>query len=95
MELSIQDLLTVGGSTVLVVLLMAVISKAITFDTARFGALVDIVLGVIVVALANVSAVADVKLGWGEAILTGVLAGAAASGLYDAGKGAMRGGGGG
>lgn len=92
MELSIKDLLTVGGATVMVVLLMAVIGKALTFDTARFGALVDIVLGVGVVALANVSAVAGVKLGWGEAVLTGILAGAAASGLYDAGKGAMKGG---
>ena len=90
MELSIQDLLTVGGATVLIVILMAVITKAIAFDTSKFGALLDIALGVAIVLLANTAALADVKLGIGEAILTGVLAGAAASGLYSAGKGTVK-----
>lgn len=89
MSFSIQDLLSVGGATGLIIILMTVITKAIHFDTARFGALIDIGLGVAIVAGANAAAVAGVKLAWAEAILTGVLAGAAASGLYDAGKGAI------
>lgn len=88
MELSLQDLLTTGGATALVLILTALLKKTLpNFDAPRFGAITAVVLGIGVVLLANAGSVADIRLGWGEAVLTGLLAGSAASGLYDVGKG--------
>jgi hypothetical protein len=86
--ISLQDVLTVGGATAIVLILIQVAKAALkNFDWSRFGALTAIVLGIVVVGLANASAIAEVRLGWGEAVLTGLLAGAAATGLYETGKG--------
>ena len=84
MDISIQSLLTVGGATALVLILTQVLKGPLPIPT-RFASLEAIALGVLVVALANVTAVADVKLAWGNAVLTGILAGASAVGLYEAG----------
>jgi len=85
MDISIQSLLTVGGATALVLILTQVLKGPLPIPE-RYGSLLAIGLGIVVVALANWSAIADVRLGWGEAILTGILAGASATGLYEAGK---------
>ena len=88
MELTLQDLLTTGGATALVLILTAVLKRTWpNFNSDRFGAITAIVLGIAIVALANAGTIVEVRLGWGEAVLTGLLAGAAASGLYDAGRG--------
>lgn len=88
MELSVQDVLTVAGAAVVVLILTGVIKTALpNFDSARFGAALAVGLGIVIVAGANATALAEVRLGWGEAVLTGILAGASAAGIYDAGKG--------
>jgi hypothetical protein len=87
-ELGLKDVLTVAGATIVVVILTGAVKTAIpNFDSARFGALLAIGFGVAIVAGANATALADVRLDWASAALTGILAGASASGLYDAGKG--------
>lgn len=93
MTLGIQDILTVAGATVIVLILVGVIKSALpNFDSARFGAALAIGLGILIVAGANYFVIAEVRLDWGSAILTGILAGASAAGVYDAGKGLSRGG---
>lgn len=85
--MQITDVLTVSGAAVIVLILVGAIKSAFTsFDASRFGALVSIILGIVIVALANATSVV-VHLDWGTAIITGILAGASASGLYDAGLG--------
>lgn len=87
MDIGIQDVLTQAGATVLITILLGVIKVTVpNFDSARFGALTAIVLGLIVVIGANVTAVAEVQLGVGEAVLLGILSGAAAAGIYTAGR---------
>lgn len=89
MDLSIQDLLTVGGASAAVIVLMTLLKQVWTsFNSVRFGALAAVVLGVVLVSLANVATLVDVRLGWGEAIWTGFLAGTSASGIYSTIKGA-------
>ena len=91
MTLGIQDVLTVAGATVVILILVGALKAAWpAFDSARFGALVSIAFGILLVALANATAIAEVRLDWGTAILTGILAGASASGLYDAGTGVRK-----
>jgi hypothetical protein len=88
MDISIQSLLTVGGATALVLILTQILKGPLPIPE-RYASVLAIALGIVVVGLANVSAVADVRLGWGEAILTGILAGASATGLYEVGKSAV------
>jgi hypothetical protein len=87
-EISLTDLLHVGGASLIVIIIVQVIKTAWSaLDTVRWGPLVSMLIGLVVVIGANVFAIADVRLDWGTAILTGILAGATASGLYDAGRG--------
>jgi len=80
-----QSLLTVGGATALVLILTQVLKGPLPIPT-RFASLEAIALGIIIVGGANLGAVADVRLAWGNAILTGILAGASAVGLYEVGN---------
>lgn len=89
--MQIGDVLTVGGASLIVVILVGAIKSAVvTFDSGRFGAILAIALGIVVVAVVNATAVTTLRLDWGTALITGILAGASAAGLYDAGRGAQR-----
>ena len=92
MEFGIQDVLTITGATTLILILVGVVKRAWpNFDSSRWGAVLAIVLGLILVCGANALSLAEVQLGWGQAVLTGILAGASASGIYDAATGTVRG----
>jgi hypothetical protein len=82
------DLLTQGGLAAFVLLLVGVLKKTFpTFDSARFGAVTAMGLGVAIALAANASSVAVSAMSLPEAIFLGVLGGLAAAGLYDAGQG--------
>ena len=77
-----SDLLTLGGAAVLVTIVFKVIELAIGLSGPakdRFGPLLAVAIGVALVTAASLSLGADVLQG----AITGVLAGALASGLYD------------
>ena len=82
MPAQLSDLLTVGGLTVVVAIVVEVIKRAAAMTDAaieRFGPLMAVVVGVIVgggVALYQAQDVA-------QAVLVGLLAGASAMGLSD------------
>ena len=80
------DLLTQAGLAAFVLLMVGVVKKTVpAFDSARFGAILAISIGVVAALLANMSGVGDVNLSVAEAVFLGIMGGAAASGLYDAG----------
>jgi hypothetical protein len=82
------DLLTQAGLAAFVLLLVGVVKKtAPSFDSGRFGAILAIGIGVAAANLANLTSVADVQLSVAEATFLGIMGGAAAAGLYDAGTG--------
>lgn len=81
------DLLTQTGLAAFVLLMVGVVKKTFpAFDSGRFGALLAIGIGVAGALAANFAAVAGTaQLSVVEAVFLGILGGAAASGLYDAG----------
>lgn len=84
--MELPELLTVGGASAIVLILIQVIKPALGLaDEAwrRFGALIAIGLGVVIASAGNVALM--VPMHPVEAGLVGLLAGAAASGLYQAG----------
>lgn len=85
--MELTELLTAAGAASIVIILLQVIKPALDLADAtwrRLGALIAITAGVLVTSGANVAlAFPQHPI---EAILTGVLAGASASGLYDAGR---------
>ena len=86
--MELPDLLTQGGIATVVILLVGVVKTTLpAFDSARFGAILAIGLGIALANLANLS-LGVVSMTILEASLTGLLGGAAASGIYDAGRGA-------
>jgi hypothetical protein len=77
-----NDLLTLGGAAVLVTILFKVIELATQMTASaksRFGPLLSITIGVVLVEAASLSLAKDLFQGF----ITGILAGAVASGLYD------------
>jgi hypothetical protein len=77
----ISDLLTIGGSMVIVTIFTEVVKRTIAMSEAqvtRFGPLLAIVLGIATSVAAALAPVGDVP----AAALTGLLAGAGASGIY-------------
>ena len=86
----LPNLLTQGGVTVVTIILIGVLKvTAPGFDMARFGPILAIVIGVALTALANVSLPPDqVGLSPIGVLLTGLLGGGAAVGIYAAGRGA-------
>ena len=81
-DLATTDLLTVAGATVVVSIIVGVVLRALNLSPEskdRFGPLIAIGIGVVVVGAAALYSGADI----GQALLTGLLAGSAAMGLYD------------
>lgn len=79
MELS--DLLTLGGASIIVVIVTEVIKRAANLSAeanARFGPLLAVFVGVVACVAAAASTASDL----GQAALTGLLAGASAAGIY-------------
>lgn len=84
--IELTELLTVGGASAIILVLIQVIRPALGFPDVtwqRFGALIAILLGIFVTTVANLALGTPVN--FLEAGLTGLLAGAASSGLYQAG----------
>lgn len=82
------DLLTQAGLAAFVLLMVGVVKRtAPSFDSARFGAILAMGIGVAGALAANATSIGDVHLSVAEAVFLGLMAGAAASGLYDAGTG--------
>ena len=82
LNLATADLLTVAGATVVVSIVVGVILRALNLSPetkSRFGPLVAIGVGVVIVGAAALYTGADI----GQALLTGLLAGSASMGLYD------------
>lgn len=78
------QLLTVGGASALVVMLLALLKTTMpSFNSDQFGPITAVALGIGVVLLANFADVGDLALEVGPAIFTGLLAGLSAAGLYD------------
>lgn len=86
------DLLTQAGLAAFVLLLVGVIKKAApVIDMDRWGAILAMGVGVAVALAANFASVGDVHLSVAEAVFLGIMGGAAAAGLYDAGTGVTNG----
>jgi hypothetical protein len=82
----VSDLLTLGGAAAVVTIAVEVIKRATAMSDAaitRFGPLLSVGLGIAFVCGAALAKGAPLD----EAILTGLLAGAAASGIYSFAKG--------
>ena len=80
--LTISDLQTVGGATVIVALVVEIVKRAIAWTPAtvdRFGPLVAAIFGVVLVTAVGAYEHADLA----QSALTGLLAGAGAMGLSD------------
>jgi hypothetical protein len=80
------ELLTLGGVAIVVTILTEVIKRALAMSdeaVARFGPLLSVVLGVAIGLGAAFYQAADLLSG----VLTGLLAGASASGIYSYAKG--------
>lgn len=87
--MDVPNLATSAGIAGVVIILVGAVKAALPFDSARWGALLAITLGV-ALSVANVmlGGVVDDSTGSPIAtILIGIMGGAAASGIYDAGKG--------
>ncbi len=85
-DLTIANLTSVAGAVVLVTILVEVIKRAAALTSAavdRFGPALAIALGVVVVVAATLLTAPITPAGVGQAVLTGILAGAAAAGLSD------------
>jgi uncharacterized YccA/Bax inhibitor family protein len=85
--LTVNDLLTLGGAAVVVTIVVEVIKRAAAMNDAaiaRFGPLLSVAIGVVVCMAAAFAQNAS----YAEAALTGLLAGATASGIYSFAKGA-------
>lgn len=81
-DISPADILGLGGASVIVTIIVEVILRAWNPDDAsknRFGPLVALVIGVVVVVLFAVLQAAPIA----NAILTGLLAGASAMGIQN------------
>jgi|WetSurMetagenome_2_1015567.scaffolds.fasta_scaffold03982_4 hypothetical protein len=87
--MQVSDVLTLGGATILVTIAVEVVKRTLAMteaQTARFGPLMSIGFGVLFVVGAAWSQTADIP----NALLTGLLAGAAASGIYGYAKGGIQ-----
>lgn len=83
--MTVTDLLTLGGATAVVVIVVEVIKRAAAMSeaqVARFGPLMSIGVGIVACVAAGLAKGAPID----EAALTGLLAGAAASGVYSFAK---------
>jgi len=79
------DLLTLGGAAIVVAIVVEVLKRALGWSGAtvdRFGPLLAVVVGTLIVGLAGALQGADPL----ASTLTGLLAGASAVGLYDVGN---------
>lgn len=87
---------TLGGASVLVVILMEALKRALAWGATqvdRFGAILAIGMGVVIVVLATAAQGAITGADdTATAVIQGILAGAAASGLYDGGMTLLSGG---
>ena len=80
-ELAVADVLTLAGAAVVVSGLVEIIIRALAWDEAiqgRFGPLLAVIVGVIVVEAAALASGADLA----QAALTGGLAGFTAMGVH-------------
>ena len=79
--MEVSELLTLAGAAIVVTILTEVIKRALAMtepQVARFGPLLSVVLGVAICIGASLYAGAELVAG----ALTGLLAGASASGVY-------------
>lgn len=87
MDLTLADLTNVAGAVVLVTILVEVLKRALALTDAavdRFGPALALGLGVVIVVAATLLTVPITAAAIGQAVLTGLLAGAGAMGLSDA-----------
>ncbi len=83
--MSVNDLLTLSGATIVITILVEVIKRALAFNdvqTTRFGPVLSIGIGLIILVAAAASQHADIA----AAALTGLIAGASSSGVYSFAK---------
>lgn len=87
--MSVSDVLTIGGGSVLVIILTEAIKRAVGFSAAttdRFGLALALVLGMVVIEAFNALSVGSAgHLDQASALLVGLLSGATAAGLYGGG----------
>ena len=83
MDMATQDLLTVAGLGVATTLIVAVITRAApTFDTQRFGPLLALGVALLIAIPTAIYLGADPV----QAVLTALIAGTSAAGVYDVTK---------
>lgn len=85
--MEITELLTQAGAAAFVILVLQIVKPALGLSAAtwqRFGALIAVLLGVVSVNVANLAAASPLDVV--SASFLGVMAGATASGLYQAGS---------
>ncbi len=83
MEITLTDLQTIGGAVVVIALLVQLLKGRISKQATP---LVAILLGVVVVVAAELALGLSGSEAIGNAVLRGLLAGAASVGLYDVQK---------
>jgi hypothetical protein len=79
--MEISELLTLGGAVVVVTIITEVVKRTLAMSEAqitRFGPLLAVLLGIAATCGAAVAQSADIP----SAVLTGLLAGASAAGIY-------------
>ena len=85
--MEVADLLTLGGAAIIVTIVVEVVKRTLAMTEAqitRFGPLLAIVIGIAATVGASIAQNAPLD----AAILTGLLAGATASGVYSFAKAA-------
>lgn len=93
MDPSLESLLTIAGAAPVVTILNAALIKAFGsgFNRDRFGPLLALALGVVVTLLAAAALGLTASTNIGQGVLTGIIAGASAIGLYETAKGSVLG----
>ena len=87
--MDVPNLATSAGIAAVVIILVGALKAASSFDTVKYGALLSIALGVLL-SVANTflgGVVEGTETTLMATILVGIMGGAAASGIYSAGRG--------
>ena len=93
MDPTLETLATIAGAAPVTAILNGVLLKALgpAFDAGRFGPLFALVLGIVVTVAASFALGLSGSANIGQAVLTGIIAGASAIGIYETANGTVLG----
>jgi len=93
MDPTLSLVTTVAGAAMVTAIIVEVIVRAAgnSFSVDRFGPLLAILVGIAVTVFATATLGIGTSLTYGQAVLTGLIAGASAMGIHDVGSGTIAG----